>query len=95
MSYIKRKHFIKNDEHCLLSNACLVKLAFHIRGIIYINNKEIGFYSYETKRVGNEEDYDSDKKVCFGSIFKSQGEKYNQYYMKIPLKEDIISKEMF
>ena len=86
INYIKRKHFNKKDEHCLLSEACLVKLAFHIRGIIYINNKEIGFYSYETKRVGNEEDYDSDKKVCYGSVFKGHGERYSQYYMKIPLK---------
>ena len=93
---IKRKHFNKDEEHCLLSEACLVKLPFHIRGVIYINNKEIGFYSYETRRVGNEEDYDSDKKVCYGSVFKSQKEKYNKFYMKIPFEEiELIFKRRY
>ena len=62
-----------------------MKLPFHIRGIIYINDKEIGFYSYETKRLGKEEDYDNDKKVCFGSVFKGKSDKYNRYFMSIPL----------
>ena len=96
VNYIKRKHFIKNTDQCLLSEACLVKLAFHIRGIIYINNKEIGFYSYETKRVGNEDDYDSDKKVCYGSVFKGQSEKYSQYYLRIPFREiELIFKRRY
>jgi len=45
--YIEKKHLIQK-EYCLSCEACLVKLSFHIRGIIYINQKEIGFYSYET-----------------------------------------------
>ena len=86
LKYIKRKHCSKIDEeHCLYAEACLVKLPFHIRGIIYINDKEIGFYSYETKRLGKEEDYDNDKKVCFGSVFKEKSDKYNRYFMSIPL----------
>ena len=96
IDYIKKKHFNKKGYHCLLSEACLVKLPFHIRGIIYINNKEIGFYSYETKRMGNEEDFDGDKKVCFGSVFKGQGERYNQYYMKMPYEEiELIFKRRY
>ena len=87
IDYIKKKHFNKKGYHCFLSEACLVKLPFHIRGIIYINNEEIGFYSYETKREGNEEDFDGDKKVCFGSVFKGQGKRYNHYYMKMPFEE--------
>ena len=81
--FIEKIHF-KNKAQCLQCEACLVKLPFHIKGIIYINETEIGFYSYEIKRTGNEEDYDSDKKVCFGSVFKDQSEKYNNYYLKIP-----------
>ena len=95
IDYIIKKHYSKKEE-CLWAEACLVKLPFHIRGIIYINNTEIGFYSYETKREGNEEDFDSDKKVCFGSVFKGQGEKYNQYYLKIPFKEiELIFKRRY
>ena len=94
--YIKKKHFNKKEEHCILSEACYVKLPFHIRGVIYINNKEIGFYAYETKRLGNEDDYDSDKKVCYGSVFKEQTEKYNLFYMKIPLDEiELIFKRRY
>ena len=86
LKYIKKKRLNKVDEeHCLYAEACLVKLPFHIRGIIYINDKEIGFYSYETKRLGKEEDYDSDKKVCFGSVFKGKSDKYKKYFMNIPL----------
>ena len=96
IDYIKKKHFNEKGENCILSEACLVKLPFHIRGIIYINNKEVGFYSYETKRVGNEEDFDTDKKVCYGSVFKKQAEKYNSFYMKIPFNEiELIFKRRY
>ena len=96
LDYIEKKHFNKKKENCLTAEACLVKLPFHIRGIIYINNTEIGFYSYETKREGTEEDFDSDKKVCFGSVFKGQGERYNQYYLKIPFNEiELILKRRY
>ena len=86
IDFIKGRHSNTNGEDCLFSEACLVKSDLHIRGIIYINDKEIGFYSYETKREGNEEDYDSDKKVCFGSVLKTKKDKYNHYYIKILLK---------
>ena len=96
IEYIKKKHFEKNNDHCLAAEGCLVKLPFHIRGVIYINNKEIGFYSYETKREVNKDDYDEDKKVCFGSVFKGQEEKYHYYYMKIPLENiELIFKRRY
>ena len=69
--FIKKNH-LENKGQTLQCEACLVKLSFHIRGIIYINNNEVGFYSYETKRSDEDEDYDLDKKVCFGSIFWNQ-----------------------
>ena len=94
INYIKKKHFGKNKV--LFAEACLVKLPFHIRGVVYINDQEIGFYSYETKREGDEDDYDADKKVCFGSIFKGQEEKYNYYYIKIPLEKiELIFKRRY
>ena len=84
--YIHNKHLFKKGN-TLQCEACLVKLPFHIRGIIYINYREIGFYSYETKRNDDDEDYDIDKKVCFGSVFQEKSEKYKNYRIKIPFKK--------
>ena len=93
--FIEKQH-LKDESSFLQSDACLVKLPYHIRGIIYINDKEIGFYSYETKRTEEDEDYDSDKKVCFGSIFKEQNEKYKNYHIRIPLKSiELIFKRRY
>ena len=72
LSFIQEKHCSEKDKYFTQANACYVKLAFHIRGIIFINIKGIGFYSFESKRNGDEEDYDSDRKVCFGSVFRPQ-----------------------
>ena len=84
MNYIQKKHFIQLDKYCIQANACFVKLAFHVRGIIFNNDKGIGFYSFESKRKGDEEDYDSDRKVCFGSVFRSQMAKYSYFFIEIP-----------
>ena len=93
--FIEKTH-LKNKGQTVQCDACLVKLSFHIRGIIYINNTEIGFYCYEIKRKDDDEDYDLDKKVCFGSIFLEPSEKYNTYYLKIPLDQiEIIFKRRF
>ena len=62
--YIEKKH-LREKGTVLQCQACLVKLPFHITGIIYINSTEIGFYSYEIKRTEEDEDYDFDKKNMF------------------------------
>ena len=80
--YIKKKH-LSNSKTDKQVNACLIKIEFHICGIFYQNSKEIGFYSSERIHT-DEEDYDPDRKVCFGSVFKPQINKYNNYYLKIP-----------
>ena len=93
--FIKKNH-LENKGQTLQCEACLVKLSFHIRGIIYINNNEVGFYSYETKRTDDDEDYDLDKKVCFGSIFLESSEKYNNYYIRIPFDQiELILKRRY
>ena len=84
LSFIQEKHCSEKDKYFTQANACYVKLAFHIRGIIFINIKGIGFYSFESKRNGDEEDYDSDRKVCFGSVFRPQICKYKDFFMTIP-----------
>ena len=82
--FIQEKHSVQQDKYCLQASACQVRLAFHIRGIIFNNKDGIGFYSFETKRKGNEEDYDTDRKVCFGSVFRPQTAKYSHYFISIP-----------
>ena len=79
------KEFIKKkyDTSEFIIDACLVRLAFHIRGKIFTNKNGIGFISFDSKRKGNEEDYDSDRKVCFGSVFRTQS-KFKHYYIFIP-----------
>ena len=82
--FISQKHSLTSTKYNMKVNACLVKIDLHISGIFYNNSKEIGFYSAERKFSNEDEDYDFDRKVCFGSIFKSQANKYNHYYLKIP-----------
>ena len=83
--YIHKKHTIA-DSDCIQTNACFVKIGFHINGFIFSNSKGIGFYSFESIHSDKEknEDYDSDRKVCFGSVFGSQMHKYNNFYLWIP-----------
>ena len=93
--FIEKNH-LKGKGIYLQCEACLVKLPFHIRGIIFVNNEEIGFYSYDIKKTENDEDYDSDKKVCFGSIFKESGEKYKNFFIKLRFEEvEIIFKRRY
>ena len=45
--YIIDKQGLKKSYHHLIENCCYVKTSFHIRGFFYINDREIGFYSYD------------------------------------------------
>ena len=82
--FINHKHSLNSTRYSIQVNACLVKTAFHICGVFYSNSHEIGFYSSRRTLSNEDEDYDYDRKVCFGSIFKSQTNKYNYYYLRIP-----------
>ena len=93
--FIEKTH-LKEKDQSFQCGVCLVKLSFHIRGIININDTEIGFYSYENERTDEDEDYGLDKKECFGSIFQEQNDRYNTYYLKLPLDEiELILKRRF
>ena len=80
--FISKKHLTNSTKDAKV-DACLVKTELHICGTFYNNSKEIGFYGSE-RNQSNEEGYDSDRKVCFGSVFKPQTNKYHYYYIKIP-----------
>ena len=88
VEYIHKKHTIA-DNDCFQTEACFVKLGFHIRGYFFNNSKGVGFYSFESNDLNkkdndeDEEDFDLDRKVCFGSVFQSQNHKYNNFYIFI------------
>ena len=93
--FIEKNH-LKNKGIYLQCEACLVKLPFHIKGIIFVNNEEIGFYSYNIPKTENDEDFDSDKKLCFGSIFHEQNEKYKDYFIRLPFTQvELIFKRRY
>ena len=88
VEYIHKKHTIIESD-CYQTDACFVKVGFHIRGFIFNNSKGIGFYSFESMKIDNdeEEEFDEDRKVCFGSVFRSQNHKYNNFYIWIPFSK--------
>ena len=45
--YIKSKHHLEGNYHFCIEDCCFVKTSFHIRGFFYVNDREIGFYSYD------------------------------------------------
>ena len=84
VEYIKQKYLVNATQHDTEVDSCLIKLDSHITGIFFNNSKGIGFYSYNKIHKEGEEDYDIDRKACFGSIFRPQNNKYNYYYINIP-----------
>ena len=89
-TYIHKVHRINVSDYSSIVQCCLVKTSFHIKGIFYNNFTEIGFYGYSNLPSNNSEeeiDYDPERESCFGSVFKSQSEKYDGYYLKIPYNQ--------
>ena len=70
------KYKLKNFFNNKCYSACFVKISHHIKGEINLQSKDnknkIIFISYN-KEIYNEldEDYDNDKKTCFGSVLHS------------------------
>ena len=89
-TFIRKMNIINISDHCSIDQCCLVKTSFHVKGIFYNNYSEIGFYGYSNlpTNIWEEEiDFDPDRKSCFGSVFQSQGKKYDGLYLKIPYNQ--------
>ena len=68
---IKKKYFL----------SCLVKTFHHIKGVVFIDDKKLNFKVFLNQRTGNamsgvergftdkDDDYDQERKTCFGSYF--------------------------
>ena len=98
--YIKKVNQVNPTNHCSIDPCCFVKSSFHVKGVFYNNYTEIGFYGYSkipsgesNKDIFNlnetdeELDFDPERNSCFGSVFKSQKEKFDGYYLKIPYNQ--------
>ena len=82
--YIKQKYLYNSTQYDLQVESCLIKSSFHINGIFFNNSEGICFYSYNRIYKENDEDFDNDRQSCFGSIFRPQNKKYENYCIKIP-----------
>ena len=87
------------SQHDTQVDACLINSSIHITGFLYNDQNGIGFYAYEkthTKEVF-EENYDTERFTCFGSIFRPNDKKYKNYYINIPYNtiEFILKRRYF
>ena len=93
--YITKEHLINSTKYDIKIDTCLVKPELHICGIFYNNLNEIGFYSSD-RTPNDQEEYDTTRQVCFGSVLKPQMNKYNYYYIKISYHEiDFVLKRKY
>ena len=78
---------IESDINEYINESCLIKLQFHIKGMFYVNKDEIGFYAYNIYKDEKNEDFDSERESCFGSIFKNKKPIKPYYFIKIPFNK--------
>ena len=94
--YLKNKYLKEDSQYYMEVNCCWIKTPIHITGVFINNDKGLIFYGYNKKRLEDEEDYESERKTCYGSIFKPQIAKYNYNYLFIPYNEiDFILKRRY
>ena len=87
ISFINKVNKINPNDYCTQEVSCLIKAPFHIKGVFYNNNKGIGFYGFDKIPYISQEEYDQDRKACFGSVFKTQKRKYDGYHITIPYNQ--------
>ena len=75
----KKKDEVKKTRKYFLS--CLVKTSHHIKGVCFIDDKKLNFKVFLNQRTGSamsgvevgftnkDDDYDQERKTCFGSFF--------------------------
>ena len=71
-----------NREYIM--ECCILKQAYHIKGFIINDSSSLNFYAYDIDKAHNIEEFDNDRKTCFGSIFKAQVPQMSHYHKVIP-----------
>ena len=87
LRYVNKMNNINTTDYCTSEISCLVKTSFHIKGVFYNNYREVGFYAFDKIPFVSPEEYDEERKACFGSVFKTQKRKYDGYHFKIPYSQ--------
>ena len=87
LRYVNKMNNINHSDFCTSEISCMIKTSFHIKGVFYNNYREIGFYAFDKIPFVSPEEYDEERKACFGSVFKTQKRKYDGYHFKIPYSQ--------
>ena len=78
---------------------CLVKASHHIKGVCFIDDKQLNFKVFLNQKTGsamsgvevgfttNDDDYDQERKTCFGSYFVCHPKDKDLYNISINYKE--------
>ena len=86
----------QNIYYCL---CCLVKPSHHIKGVCYIEKQKLNFKIFLNQKTGNiisgtnlgftdkDDDYDINRKTCFGSFFMFHKKDKNIYKISIKLDD--------
>ncbi len=88
-NFILKEKFQNNkiDNYMFnIKKACLIFHHYHIKGIFYNNEEEIGFFSFQLETNKENEYYDEERKICLGSLFLNQN-KSKYYHLKILYEE--------
>ena len=79
--------------------SCLVKTSHHIKGVIFIDDKKLNFKVFLNQKTGNamsgvedgfttkDDDYDQERKTCFGSFFVCHPKDKDLYKISINYKD--------
>ena len=91
---LKNSEFLNNKEYFI---CCLVKPSHHIKGVIFIQEKKLIFkvltnkkYSLLNRNKENfieDDDYDKEKGICFGSYFTHHPKDKNLYKISIKFND--------
>jgi hypothetical protein len=82
-TYLKNKYYTSTKiERC-----CFVKESYHIKGFFIVTPNIIHFYACPFENSNNIEEYDDERKTCFGSVFKQPKDCDKNCHIVIPKKD--------
>ena len=96
-SFVERDSSKETQKKYFLS--CLVKTSHHIKGVVFIDDKKLNFKVFLNQRTGNamsgvevgfttdDDDYDQERKTCFGSFFVCHPKDKDLYKISINYKD--------
>ena len=82
---------------------CLVKTSHHIKGVFFIDDNKLNFKVFLNQRTGSamsgvevgftnkDDDYDQERKTCFGSFFVCHPKDKDLYQINIDYHNNMIN----